>query len=481
MAATPHVAVLAFPFGSHAAPLLTLVRKLAMSAPSATFSFLNTIKSNGSIASIIASCASLSNVKICDVWDGVEEGYVPKGRNPLEAIELFLKAMPGNFREALRKAVATTGDVTCVLSDAFMWIAEEMATEIGVPWVTLATAGPASVAAHLYTDLIRETIGVGEGKILLSSLLSLLISSKVALTLFLFWFLESKSKLDELLNCVPCLLPARVRDLPHEILTADVNSPFACLLHGKATKFPLAKAVVFNSFDGLDPPILNHLKTKLQKCLPVGPFHLSAPLPPEPDVHGSLTWLDRLPSPASVAYVSFGTVMSPPPPELAALAEGIEASGAYFLWSLRDAARANLPEGFVERTKDRGLIVSWAPQTRVLLHPAVGVFVTHCGWNSMVESIASGVPMMCRPFLGEQMIMSRMLEEVMGVGLAAKDGVLTKEGVVDSLDLILQKAEGKTMREKVKALKAIAEEAVSEGGSSTRNFQSLLEMIVSKA
>ncbi|KAG9456014.1 hypothetical protein H6P81_000522 [Aristolochia fimbriata] len=452
MGSTRHVAVLAFPFGSHAAPLLNLVRKLATVELAATFSFLNTPKSNAFVASI---AADLPNVRFYDVWDGFEDGYVPKGRGPLEAIELFIKAMPGNFREALSKAVEAAGEVTCVLSDAFIWIAEDMAAEMGVPWVALATAGPASVTAHLYTDLLRETFGTGE---------------------------EAKAKLEEPLSCLPCLLPARVRDLPHEILMAEVNSPFARLLHGKAAKFPLAKAVVFNSFDGLDPPILNHLKTKLQKCLPVGPFHLTAPLaPPEPDVHGCLAWLDAAPSPASVVYVSFGTVMSPPPPELAALAEGIEASGARFLWSLRDAARGNLPRGFAERTRDRGMVVGWAPQTRVLQHPAVGAFVTHCGWNSMVESVASGVPMICRPFLGEQMMMSRILEEVMGVGLAAKDGVLTRDGVEESLDLILRKPEGKTMREKAEALKQIAEDAVGEGGSSTRNFRTLLKIINPKA
>ena len=92
-----------------------------------------------------------------------------------------------------------------------------------------------------------------------------------------------------------------------------------------------------------------------------------------------------------MVYVSFGTILTPPPTELVALAEALEAKKVPFLWSFRE--NQDLVKG---KTGSLGKVVPWAPQQQVLVHPAVGVFVTHCGWNSLIESIAAGVPMICR-------------------------------------------------------------------------------------
>lgn len=248
-------------------------------------------------------------------------------------------------------------------------------------------------------------------------------------------------------------------------------------------ELPRATAAIVNTVEGLDPtPVLNDLRASFQKCLPVGPVSLLTPprpeAKPEPDPHSCIPWLNALAnSPASVAYVSFGTVMSPPRSELAALAEALEASGAHFLWSLRDKQRESLPAGFLGRIRGRGLVVPWAPQTRVLGHVAVGVFVTHCGWNSLLESITGGVPMICRPFFGDQRINGRMLSHVLEIAIGVEGGALTRDAVMDGLDLILHGKEGKKMREKAESLKALAVDAVSKTGSSTNNLKTVLEII----
>lgn len=103
----------------------------------------------------------LLNVKAYDVWDGVPEGYVFVGK-PQEDIELFMKAAPESFLRSVKAAVAEMGrEVSCLVTDAFFWFAAEMAEEMGVPWVPFWTAGPNSLSTHVYTDLIRETIGIG--------------------------------------------------------------------------------------------------------------------------------------------------------------------------------------------------------------------------------------------------------------------------------------------------------------------------------
>lgn len=152
-----HVAVLAFPFGTHATPLLTLVRRLSASAPNLKFSFINTSKSNQKVFSKIKP-NDYQNIKPFNVDDGVPEGHVFSG-DPLEAVELFLRAMPENFKNGLEGAVAETGaKITCLLTDAFFWFGADMAAEMGVPWVAFWTAAPCSISVHMYTDVVRSTL-----------------------------------------------------------------------------------------------------------------------------------------------------------------------------------------------------------------------------------------------------------------------------------------------------------------------------------
>ncbi|XP_077216680.1 anthocyanidin 3-O-glucosyltransferase 7-like [Tasmannia lanceolata] len=449
MLKTPHVAVFAFPFGSHAAPLLSLVRKLAGSAPGIHFSFFSTAESNASLAPIVASDkTTLENVRLYDISDGVPEGYVFQGR-PQESIELFLNAVPGNFREGMER-VTKEKEITCILSDSFLWFAGVTAEEKGVPWVSLWTAGACSLSAHFYTEHIRRTIGTAPDLI--------------------------PAKQDEPLDFIPGLSQLRVRDLPEGIVFGKLDSPLSLLLHRMGEQAPRATAVAFNTVDGLERNVLDDLNAKFRKCLPVGPLVLAAPLPSEPDPHGCIAWLDRQ-NTASTAYVSFGSILSPPPAELAALAEGLEASGAPFILSMREGMLTHLPIGFVERTKERGFVVTWAPQTRVLGHVAVGAFITHCGWNSVIESIMCEVPMISRPIFGDQRLNARMISHVWEIGVGVEGGVLTKEGVVGVLDLVLSKEEGRKMREKFGGIKEVVISAFSKEGTSTKNIATLVEII----
>lgn len=161
--ADKHVAVLAFPFGTHAPPLLSLVRKIAAEAPEATFSFFSTSRSNASVFSSLKE-EELHNIKAYNVPDGLPEGYVPSG-HPLEPIFLFIKAMQQNYRLTMDEAVANTGKkITCLVTDAMYWFGAGFAEEMQVKWIPLWTAGPHSVLIHILTDHIREKIGTKDGK-----------------------------------------------------------------------------------------------------------------------------------------------------------------------------------------------------------------------------------------------------------------------------------------------------------------------------
>uniref|UniRef100_A0A2P2Q701 anthocyanidin 3-O-glucosyltransferase n=1 Tax=Rhizophora mucronata TaxID=61149 RepID=A0A2P2Q701_RHIMU len=167
----------------------------------------------------------------------------------------------------------------------------------------------------------------------------------------------------------------------------------------------------------------------------------------------------------------------PPPHELAELAEALEASGFPFLWSIKENPEEKLPNGFLERTKEKGKIVSWTPQVKVLQHKATGVFMTHSGWNSILESIIGKVPMICRPFFGDQHLNTRIIEAVWEAGVGIKGAIIRKDATIEALNLILSTEEGDKMREKLGALKELALDAVKSDGSSAENFKDLVEIV----
>ncbi|XWS57350.1 hypothetical protein CRYUN_Cryun09bG0166900 [Craigia yunnanensis] len=444
--ADSHVAVLAFPFSTHAAPLLTIINRLASASPNTFFSFFSTAQSNNSIFS--TSQRTQPNIKAYNVHDGVPEGYVFVGK-PQEDIELFMKMTPQNFRKGMEVAVAETGrKVSCLVTDAFFWFAKYMAEENGVPWLPFWTAGACSLSSHVYTDLIREKLGVG----------------------------GIVGREDETLNFIPGMSNLRIRDLPEGILFGNLESLFSRMLHLMGQMLPEAATVFINSFEELDPVITNDFKSKFKQYLNVGPFILATPPPSIPDSYGCLTWLDKQ-KPATVAYISFGSVVTPPPNELVALAEALEASRVPFIWSLRDKLKLYLPNGFLDRAN--GMVVSWAPQTDVLAHGAIGVFITHGGWNSLLESIAGGVPMIVRPFFGDHRLNGRMVEHVWEIGVIVKGGIFTKNGIMSSLDLVLAQEKGKEMRENLREVKELAQTAVGPKGRSTENFKALLDLVSS--
>ncbi|KAK6151500.1 hypothetical protein DH2020_014135 [Rehmannia glutinosa] len=425
-----HVVAFAFPFGSHPTPLLHLVQRLAAAAPpGVNFSYFNTAESNQKVLPN-ADLKSYDNIKAYDVEDGLPEGYVFSG-NPLERIELFVKSTPDNFRRRLEEVVEETGlKASCLLTDAFC----------GFRWTWRRNWG---------------FLGWRSGRRGLRR----------------FRFISQNQ--DQTLDFLPGLSAIHASDLPHELLHLD--QPFSRLLYDMSLALPRATAVVLNSFAGIDPDVETDLKSKLKKILNVGP----SPPPPGIDQDGCLSWLSSHAA-ASVAYISFGTMLTPPP-ELLALVEALEEKQIPYLWSFRDDSKRQLLQRFFEKTESVGKVVEWAPQTRILAHPSVGVFVTHCGWNSVVESITGGVPMICRPFFGDQMINRRRVQDVWRIGVGVEGGVFTKSGMMTALDVVMCGEEGKKMRENIGRLRECASRAVAENGSSTENFKSLVDIVTSSS
>ncbi|KAB1201896.1 putative UDP-rhamnose:rhamnosyltransferase 1 [Morella rubra] len=184
--------------------------------------------------------------------------------------------------------------------------------------------------------------------------------------------------------------------------------------------------------------------------VPVIPVGLLPPAAPESGDHKDsnwdtiVEWLDKQEK-GSVVYIALGSEIQPSPEDFHELALGLEQSSLPFFWALRKRSSSvggesvELPEGFEERTKGRGIIWSgWAPQLRILAHGSVGGFLTHCGWSSVTEAFQFGRALIMLPFLGDQGLIARFLEERQaGVEILRKeqDGSFTRDEVAQTLRL----------------------------------------------
>ncbi|KAJ9548403.1 LOW QUALITY PROTEIN: hypothetical protein OSB04_020946 [Centaurea solstitialis] len=448
-----HVAVFAFPFSSHPPLLLTLVRRLASASPTVVFSFFNTAKSNRSLFSDF----SCPNIRPYDVSDGVPQGYVFLG-NPEEGVNLFLAVAEEELRKGVKVAEADIGlKVGCLVVDAFFWFSGDMAEEMNIPWVAFWTAGACSLSAHFYTDLIRSR----SSQVLKGSL--------------------ATPDEDEIVDFIPGFSAIRLSDLPGAVLFGDLESPFSTMLHKMGRAIAKATAVPINSFEQLDPELTKNLSSELNNFLNIGPFHLitSKQNPPiKVDEFSCISWLE---SRSQDQWPTF-PLAQPPPHELVAIAEALEKSKTPFLWSTNNDSKKHFPEGFLERTTANGIgkVVPWAPQVQVLEHIAIGVFVTHAGWNSVLESVGAGVPMICRPFLGDQQINTWMIEKVWGIGVRIEGGRFTKHGTLSAFEQLLSKdGSPKKFKERTEALKELANVAVQPNESSDHNFKTLVDVVTS--
>lgn len=265
--------------------------------------------------------------------------------------------------------------------------------------------------------------------------------------------------------------------------------------------------ILMNTWEDLEPTTLKAMRenetlralVKMPPVYPIGPIRRSsAPASFNGEVK---EWLDMQPS-ESVVYVSFGSGGSLSDKQTRELAWGLEISEQRFLWVIRPPTKGGsdksffttggkdsnngiedfLPEGFVSRTKKVGLLVQeWAEQVEILEHPSVGGFLSHCGWNSCLESITSGVPIIAWPLYAEQRTNATMLTEELGVAVRPKvlptKKVVEREEIGEMVRRVMQYQEGKIIRDKIKQLKISGYKCLVIGGSSYDSMRAVLKNV----
>ncbi|KAL0406661.1 UNVERIFIED_CONTAM: Scopoletin glucosyltransferase [Sesamum latifolium] len=279
----------------------------------------------------------------------------------------------------------------------------------------------------------------------------------------------------------------------------DGNNEFDKLGEQRRESERRSYGVVFNSFYELESAYADHYKKVLgRRAWHIGPLFLCNHTRAKEkavrgnessiDEHKCLAWLDSK-TPNSVVYVSFGSIVSFTPTQLHEMAVGLEASGQDFIWVVRKEKNEGDNEDWMlqeyeDRIKGRGLIIrGWAPQVMILDHPAIGAFVTHCGWNSTLEGICGGVPMVTWPVFAEQFYNEKLVTEVLRTGVSvgskkwqtvANEGV-PSEAVTKAVGRVMAGEEALAMRKRAKYYKEMARKAVEEGGSSYNSLNAFID------
>ncbi|GAY55402.1 hypothetical protein CUMW_164020 [Citrus unshiu] len=264
---------------------------------------------------------------------------------------------------------------------------------------------------------------------------------------------------------------------------------------------------IINTFEELESPFIeNYKKAKQGKVWCIGPASLCNKEPIDKaergktasiDVPECLTWLDSQ-QPSSVVYVCLGSICNLPSSQLIELGLGLEASNKPFVWVIRGGSKLEalekwlVQENFEERIKGRGLLIrGWAPQVLILSHPAVGGFLTHCGWNSSLEGISAGVQMLTWPLFADQFCNEKLIVNVLRIGVSVgvevpmnfgeeeKIGVLVnKENVKTAINILMDDGEERNARRSAREFGELAKRAIDEGGSSYNNVELFMQDIM---
>lgn len=470
----PHAVCVPYPAQGHITPILHVAKLLYSRGFHITF--VNTefnhkrlLKSRGP-----TSLDGLPSFRFETIPDGLPPSDSDAAQDIPALCASTQKTCLPHFKNLIHKLNSSSADnvppVSCIISDGVMSFTLDAAEEFGIPDVLFWTTSACGFMGYYhYRHLIEKGYTPLKDECCLTN-----------------------GYLDTAIDWIPGLKNIRLGDLPSFIRTRDPNDMMVHFNKEETGRAHRGSALIFNTFDALEKDVLDQLALMFPRVYSVGPLSLLLNQVSDDELKmlGSnlwkedlvcLEWLDSR-EPNSVLYVNFGSITVMTQKQLSEFAWGLADSGQNFLWIIRPdlvtGDLAILPDEFYTQTKDRGLSADWCHQEHVLSHPSIGGFLTHSGWNSTLETLCAGVPMVCWPFFAEQPTNCRYCCNEWGVGMEINSDV--KRAEVKSLVCELMKGEkGKEMKKKALEWKQRAEEATSApAGSSYLNLEKLINEVL---
>ncbi|CAN8268280.1 unnamed protein product [Cochlearia groenlandica] len=370
----------------------------------------------------------------------------PQGKKlgPVESVMKLNQTVVTIFKDCiarlllLKEVKEQSNDIACIIYDALMYFCEGVAKEFKIPCAIFCTTSATNqVCCRVLSKLNMEDLDMQ----------------------------------DELIEG---LHPLRYKDLPTWGFGSIESVLEVCReVANRRTSF----AVINNTVNCLESSSLSWLKQDVGiPVYPLGPLHITTSSNSSllEEDKSCIEWLNKQ-KPRSVLYISLGSKSHMETNEVLEMAWGLCNSNQPFLWVIREGSES-LPEEVKKMVLERGYIVKWAPQVKVLGHHSVGGFWSHCGWNSTLESIVEGVPMICRPFQGEQKLNAMYIERVWRIGIRL-EGEIERGMVERFVKRLIVDEEGESMREIAIGLKEKVKASVRIGGSSYNALDEIVKYL----
>nr|XP_043631497.1 UDP-glycosyltransferase 86A1-like [Erigeron canadensis] len=454
----PHAIFIPIPLQGHLIPSVALTMKLASNG--FTITFINTqvihhsiMKSSSTPNDDIFEKARESglDIRYTTVSDGLPISF-DRSLNQEQFEECVFHVFSAHVDELVGNLVKGDPSISCLIADS----------------------------CHVWPSMISKKYKLVN--------ISFWTESALVLNLYYHWDLLKKNghytTCDDVIDYIPGIKSIKPKDLTSYLQATNTNTVSNRIMY-KAL-FEDAKhadIVICNTIQELEPRTLLMLN-KTQPFYAIGPlFHnkftqslVSTNLWSELECSH---WLDKK-APKSVLYVSFGSYAHINKHDLGEIAYGLLQSGVSFVWALRPGMVSSnepdaLPLGFEDQTKDQGLIVPWCNQKAVISHASIGGFLTHCGWNSILESIWCELPLICFPLYTDQFTNRKLVVDdwKTGVNLCERNLVERAE-VAKNIKYLMMGETSNELRLNTKKLKRTLEDALAVGGSSQRNFDKFL-------
>ncbi|KAK1568641.1 hypothetical protein Q3G72_027023 [Acer saccharum] len=450
--------VILFPFMSkgHTIPLLHLAH-LLLRLPRVAVTVFTTPANRPFISNfLVNTTASIIDLPFPENVSGIPPGIESTDKLPSMSLYVPLARATKLMQPDFERAVQDMPRVSFLVSDGFLWWTLESATKFGFPRFVF-------FGMNNYALCVSRSVGLNRT-------------------------LLDGPKSDDELNTVtgfPWIKVTR-NDFDPVFTDAEPKGPPLELFIDQVTAASNSYGMIVNSFYELEPVFVEHLNREAKpKAWCVGPLCLADPPRIQHRKPTWIEWLDqKLEQGSSVLYVAFGTQAEISLEQLKEISSGLEESNVNFLWVIRNK-ESELGDGFEERVRDRGIIVrEWVDQREILLHQSIQGFLSHCGWNSVMESICAGVPILAWPMMADQPLNARMVVEEIKVGVRVETcngsvkGFVKKEGLKKMVKELMEGDKGEEVRKKVKEYAEMANKAMEENtGSSWRSLDMLMSEI----
>nr|XP_043608257.1 UDP-glycosyltransferase 83A1-like [Erigeron canadensis] len=451
-----HVLVISFPGQGHVIPIMELAQRLVEQGVKVTFVSTEVIH-NTVTSTWINKDGYKDLMKIVSIPDGLDSWDDRSDLSKL--LKSISQTMPGKLEELI-ESIDKEDDskVTCIIADLTMPWAIRVAKKLGITSATFWLASVATLASILSVQkLLDDGIINDKGILLKDGMIRLSENMHPIKTSNIWWVCFDDLALIE--ATFQLVLEAK-----------EVSSWPEWFLCNSTTEL---EAAALSEYPQLSPigPLLASNRLADQ----VGHFWQEDPT--------CLEWLDQQET-SSVIYIAFGSFTLFNQTQFEELAIGLELSNKPFLWVVRPGmtkeTTTTFPNGYMERIGSRGRIVSWAPQQKVLSHPSVACFMSHCGWNSTLEGLTNGLPFLCWPYFGDQFQDKSYICDIWKTGLGFnknEEGIITHGEIKSKIEELFN---NEMFRAKALGIREKVASSITKGGSSYSNFSKFIEWILEK-